>query len=238
MSSLLLTATLVAVWSCDWRQTPPFPEPDRLVVLHESDAGGSSLGVSIDSYLAWKKGSTPGLQSVSAHEVTEMELKGGAPRDVRAVRCTFDLFETLGVQPILGRSFAEGDRDRDVAVLSYELWRDRFAGKPDVIGTAISLDGKDHTVLGVLPEGNPYPQSTDVWTAVPYPAKMGGHSLMVTARLAPGVTLEQAEAVLKEVDLPCGHGAGVTAFQDVLSGDGSGPPPPAAAAKGPETGGR
>lgn len=215
-----LAVTLLASWSCDLLQSPPFPEPDRLVVLQETAADGTSLGVSHDSYLAWRH-STHGLKSVSAHLVTDLQLQGDEPRNVHAVLCTLDLFATLGVQPVLGRNFVAGDRQHSVAVLSYELWQDRFAGQPDIIGGAVTLDGRAHTVVGILPEGVRYPDTADLWLPLEPSAVEGDHDLIVVARLSPGVRPEQAETSLNEVDLPCGHGVSVVPWREFEPPSGS-----------------
>lgn len=215
----LLAVALLAAGPCHLRQSLPFPEADRLVVLQETDADGTSLSVAYDTYVAWRD-STPGLESVSAHVVTDLRLDGDKPRDVRAARSTVDLFQTLGVAPVLGRTFVEGDRQRSVAVLSYELWQDRFSSRPDIIGGSVTLDDQAHTVIGVLPGGARYPVTADVWTLL-QPAEVNDeHALTVTARLSPGVGPEQAERSLNEVDLPCGHGADVVPFRETLSAGG------------------
>jgi len=73
--------------------------------------------------------------------------------------------ETLGVQAQLGRVFTAGDYGPDaprVVILSHKLWRNRFGADPDIIGRVISLDGKAHTVVGVMPEG--FYSAPDLWT--------------------------------------------------------------------------
>ena len=125
-------------------------------------------------------------------------------------------FRVLGVRPILGRGFAaEEDFGRNahpVAVISYEAWKDRYGGDPAIIGRIQMLNGQQHTIVGVAPEGFygtfvGYGFQFWVPTSMQERFTPGGYKLEDRgarwiegfARLKPGVTLEQAQAEISAV---------------------------------------
>jgi hypothetical protein len=86
----------------------------------------------------------------------------GTPLKITRDRVTGSFLRVLGVQPVLGRGFLpqeEQPGQDQVVLLSYDLWEMRFGRDNDIVGRSISLDGRNHTVIGVLPEGfrSPYP---------------------------------------------------------------------------------
>ncbi len=215
--------------ACSPTEPLPFHDPDRLVVIHEMDAGGSVLGVDLAMTLAWR-GEADVFQSVSVHRITELELTGDdGSRRLRAALISTDWFETLGLLPLLGRTFIpEEERSERSAVtlLSHELWQDQFAGRPDVVGTAIAFGGRSFTVVGVMPPRPPYPaEPVDLWVPLGSHHEHGDHALAVTARLKPDITLEQAAKRLKvlasglareDPDTYCGHEVRVVALLEQL----------------------
>ncbi|MGD8726292.1 MAG: ABC transporter permease, partial [Gemmatimonadales bacterium] len=113
-------------------------------------------------------------------------------------RTTWNYFQVLRLQPILGRTFrAEEERDGShyVALLSHGLWQRRFGGDPAILGQIVHLDGEAYTVIGVMPPEFRYFQShTEIWTPIPLTGdeSRGNHFLAPVARLQPGATVEQA----------------------------------------------
>jgi putative ABC transport system permease protein len=137
----------------------------------------------------------------------------GEPVQVPVARVTPNFFSMLGVRPALGRTFTndEGRTDgHSVVLLSNTLWRTRFSSNPAIVGTAVSLDGVPHTVIGVLPAGVQFPfvGKADFWTPRYFeltlmPAqriRMGVGYLNFAARLATGATLAQAGSELAVLD--------------------------------------
>ena len=87
----------------------------------------------------------------------------GDPVQIALVRTTGTLFDVLQVQPIVGRGLRVSDEPKgapDVAVIGHALWRERFGGDTSIVGRPVTLDGKPHTVVGVLPPGFQIPEAS------------------------------------------------------------------------------
>ncbi len=187
----------------------PFAEPDRLVKLwqDQSSRGYSRMELSPANYDDWKRQSRSftSMASFSTQSVNVITASG--PQRLSGAVVNASLFDTLGVGAAMGRTLlADDDRDAatPVAVLSDHLWRASFGASPDVLGTTLSLSGTAYVVVGVMPPGFEYPTRTvDLWmplrvTPADYADRTNVY-LQVVARLAPGVTIEQARADLGAV---------------------------------------
>lgn len=199
----------------------PYRDPDRLVMLWESHPSlggfiGKRLPVSIKSFLAWKQQSQSFID-MAAFEDGHMNLTGrDKPERVQIATASTNFFNVLGVSMRFGRSFRtdEGVAGHNrVAILSDALLQRRFGGDPHVIGSSIALDGKDVTVVGVLPAEFHLPATwegldqskPDLWTpldtSLTQPDRvLRNQSKYVYGRLRPGVTLDQARAELKVIN--------------------------------------
>ena len=136
----------------------------------------------------------------------------GDPEQVQGMIVSQNYFPLLGVQPMLGRNFA-ADEDRaggaPVAMLSYGYWQSHFAGRADAVGQSITLDGKPHTIIGVMPKSlSGFPLNRfAVFTTDPHEAPFltpqqvdeGGLFYTVLARLKPGVGIGEARAAMDVV---------------------------------------
>jgi putative ABC transport system permease protein len=126
---------------------------------------------------------------------------------------TARFFDTLGVQPIAGRTFRPEEADSSalaprqlppVVVIGEGLWRARFGADRSLIGRAVRLNGEPFTVIGVVPDAVQLQRPARIWSLLPevpdslrgVPAARGARSLQVVGRLEPGVTLEAARADL------------------------------------------
>ena len=148
---------------------------------------------------------TTALANVAVWDQGQANIVGAGGEPERAFRAlvSANFFTTLGVQPLLGRGFQEGEdqpgREREV-VLSDALWRRRFAADPAVVGQNIRLDDQNFLVTGVMPASFDFPQATELWTPHALtPAQRANRrngQFVGTARLMPGRTLEQANAEL------------------------------------------
>ena len=180
----------------------PYRNPERLVVtLHGPAASGP---VSPADYLDYRR-SARSFERLSAAQAWGATLGDGErPERVTGLQVSADLFDLLGVRPLAGRTFVQGDdesgRDR-VVVLSHALWQRRFASDTSIIGRAISLDGEPYVVVGVMPRGfrfAPFWQTrAEMWVPLSLARRLddrGGRSLRLFGRLADGVTLAEAQA--------------------------------------------
>jgi len=189
----------------------PYPHDDRLVSFGDKAPFEANEFVLGPDYVDWKKAQTP-FESVTSF------IPGGADCDLtekNPVRLKCALVEstflpTFGIQPFLGRNFSS-DEDRPnaprVALITYSLWRSRFASDLNLPGRAISLDGRPTTVVGVLPPQFEMPNLGHDDILVP--AALDGSTdrgpaarqqiLRAFARLKPGLTITQAAAAMEPV---------------------------------------
>src|SRR5687767_10139572 len=183
----------------------PFHQPDRIRVVRTShpDQGG---GVSLKDLQDWKA-ATSSFTTIAAVMGRSATIVDGAgePERYLSGRITWDLFRMLGVEPILGRDFVESD-DRPnapgVVILSYAVWANRYQSDRGVIGRSLLVDGKPHTVIGVMPPKFEFPENQRLW--VPLVPQRHGDSrdvrgLFTIGRLKTGVTEEAALADLKGI---------------------------------------
>ncbi len=195
----------------------PFESPERLVVVKERDSSGEyHSSFSPADYLDLREMSRS-FAEIAGHRGLNVTLTGaGPPQRVRMESVTPGFFRFFGVEPFMGRSFLpEGDPAVEGArsvVLAYGTWQGRFGGDPSIVGRVLVLNGEAHTVVGVAPSSFRYPGSAEAWVrsyrdGVPEPPVDVGDDLAsvrdlgyftVLGRLAPGVTLAEAEA---ETDL-------------------------------------
>src|SRR5947199_1876627 len=192
----------------------PFKEPGRLLRLYEHSADDkfpyneAAGGV----FLEWKK-ENHGFSDLAIvltwPEYNLSSAGGQLPEKVRASQCSWDLFQTLGVEPAMGRSFTATDDQPSAnatVLLSWGLWKRRFGGNPAVLNQTIHLDAKPYTVIGVMPSWFRYPeQSVQLWTPVyheQFPDRwqqLDSHMFVVIGRLKAGVTQTKATTELSTI---------------------------------------
>jgi len=179
----------------------PYPHAERLVTMRSNQ----SLPDLVDVQAQSKSFEEAGGVVLQAQDFT-----GGAePVQVQAGLSTAGLFNVLGAQPVIGRTFtAEEDvygGERTV-VLSHGFWQRQFGGDPSIVGKQIPLSGNNYTVLGVLPADFDAPrESPEVYVSLrvvnPLAAKARGvHFMRTYWRMKPGVTLAQAQAEMDAID--------------------------------------
>jgi putative ABC transport system permease protein len=215
VATIALAIAAVAVMSAlVWRvayQPLPWPESDRLVRIYEGRRGGSAAFgqfgaiVTNGSYLAWQQ-SPSTIEGIGAWSHGERTLSGDGPAErVVTTSVSPSLLAILRAGPAAGRVFREGDTlpaSPPVAVISDVFWRQRLGGRRDVVGSVVRLDGEPVTIVGVMPPGFAFPDSrTLVWLPLRVPPTVtpgsrSGNIRMFNAmaRLAPGVSIEQAAA--------------------------------------------
>jgi predicted permease len=178
----------------------PFPEPDRLVRIYQSDTSRNvpRLEASPPNFTDWKNGTTSFSTMASFMYGGTSNLTGrGEPREIDSATLDPDMLKVLGVQPLVGRGFDE--KDFSVALLGYDFAISLFGSPSAALNQRITLDGRPCTVVGVMPAGFSFPsREPALWLPMP-PFTMLGQErtnllLNVVARLRPGVTIAQAQA--------------------------------------------
>ncbi len=182
----------------------PYGQPDRLVRLYETEAAPGSYPFTGPDFLDWKaqnKTFSDMALFFWANEVNLGAQAGGMADHARAVPTESNFFSLLGVRPLLGRTWAEGEDQPgkdDVVILSYALWQSRFGGDPKAVGQSVEVNAKKHTIVGVMPAGFEFPFRAQLWTPLDMSSKglgpRGSHSYNAIGRLKPGVTAKQAQA--------------------------------------------
>ncbi|HEX6822915.1 MAG TPA: ABC transporter permease [Candidatus Sulfotelmatobacter sp.] len=160
--------------------------------------------VSVANYIDWRDQSHS-FAAMGAAEYWSPNLTGvDSPEHIAGLKLTQSLLPMLGIEPLLGRLFVEGEdkdgADREV-ILSYRLWQRRFSGDRNVLGKPIILDGNAYIVVGVMPQGFHFAPfwatRAELWVPNAVGARIhdrGGNSLRIFARLKDGVSLQQARA--------------------------------------------
>lgn len=184
-------------------QPLPYEEGDDLVLLrqHAPLVGFDDMGVSVQELRDYRERNRTLSGLVEYHSLWFTLLHGGQPERVQSGVVSSNFFQVMGIRPLLGRVFLPGEAAEPVLVLGHEFWQRRFGGDPAVIGRAVEMNDRVHTIIGVLPAVPQYPGNNDVWMpwyACPFRAtdtwqeNRDWRSLTVLGRLAPDATLEQA----------------------------------------------
>jgi len=193
----------------------PFAEPGRLVHLWERHlSSGGRSEASYPNYLDVRNRSTT-LADVAGYHTARVTLAAGDQALVLpAAKVTANFFDVLGVTPIAGRRFAEGEDALGaprVALLAHGLWQRVFGGDRAVVGRVVQLDGVSFTVAGVLPEHFQFAgsASAEVWVPIDRPASMRERRrtswLKPVARLRDGASLDAARRDLAGIMRDLAH---------------------------------
>jgi putative ABC transport system permease protein len=193
----------------------PFKDSDRVVLAWYKGApaaGGDRTPLAVAEFLDWRS-QTQTFESVAAFQQRSFNYTGGsAPERVRAAGVTTNFFDTLGIQPALGRTFNPDEEKPGaprVVIISDIFWRKQFAADQQAIGQVINLNEAGFTIVGIMPPGVNFPaKDVELWTAMQItpPSRWGPWFLTGIARLKPGVTIPQAHAELQTLKHSFGGG--------------------------------
>ncbi|HEY9230433.1 MAG TPA: ABC transporter permease, partial [Gemmatimonadaceae bacterium] len=184
----------------------PYKNPDELVSIGEANLkrGWHMNSVSYPNFRSWQAENRT-LENVGIYTGNAFNLAANGAADyIIGANVSWTMFRTLGITPALGRDFHE-EEDRvgaaRVMILSDRVWRDRFGGKPDIVGQQITANGVPHTIIGVMPQGFEFPGTAGAWTPMRLDPlnNRGNHSWQVMGRLKPAVTVEQARGDLRTI---------------------------------------
>src|SRR6266508_2771046 len=213
----------------------PYHDPDGLVMVWLKGAkewGGDRIPLSVADLLDWRAHSA-GFDGVGAWSQNNFNYKGGdVPEEVFGATVTANLFDILGVKPVLGRTFlpeVQTPGGGRVAVVSERFWRNRLGAEPKVVGQAVTLDGSPCTIVGVMPNRFDFLQGrVELWVAMQLqtPSRRGPFFLRGLARLEPGVTVDQAKASMRVLaarwqgrELKADEGATVLPLKEFMVGE-------------------
>jgi macrolide transport system ATP-binding/permease protein len=187
----------------------PYGEPNRLMAVNESSAEQPLWPLAYPDFVDWQR-MNKSLRSLDVFAWAGFLVRtpeGTEP--VRAGRVSGGFFRTLGVRPILGRDFAEGE-DRlggpNVTLISYRAWLHRFGGRKDVVGQTVSLDNTGYTILGVLPRSFSFALAgnAEFWVPIntlsPHEQTRNFFNFFGVGRLRDGVSRETAQAELTAIE--------------------------------------
>ncbi len=190
----------------------PYPHPEQLVTLHESKPNFKSGSISYPNFRDWQKDNHTFSAMAITRNYTFSFTGRGEAEQVRARLVSSDFFSVLGVNPVIGRTFAPGEDEiggPPLAIIGAGLWKRKFGSSPDVLGKSLTLDGKDYTIVGVTPAAfDLFLRSTRItevyvpigqWNNPLLPSRGAGLGIHGVGRLKPGVTLEQASADMDRV---------------------------------------
>ncbi len=194
----------------------PYANADRLLLVRQAAplAGRANASVSVRELYDYREQTASFDALVEYHQMNFDLLGHGDPDRVNTGVVSHDFFDVLGIRPILGRTFVEGDDAPGadaVLVLSHSYWEKAFGSDPSVVGRVFQMNDRPHTVIGVLPAVPMYPQENDVYMSVsacPFRAaaetrmqqnRRAFSALTVFGRMKPGIARAQAESDVEAV---------------------------------------
>ena len=193
---------IFSVVNCVLLRPLPFPAAERLVMILTAHQRERWKMVFDPDFKEWTEQNHV-FELMAAYGSGEATLlSGGEPKRIRSAEVTVDFFSLLGVKPLAGRTFSPEEHQAGgprAVILSEGMWRDRFGANPSVIGQGITLDGRNMTVVGVLPGRFNFPEDCEVWTSLVLDTRRNNAFHQALARLKPDVTREQAQAEMDAI---------------------------------------
>jgi len=202
----------------------PFPAPDELIALGMTDtrqkATQTELGsLSYPDFFDFRDQNRTLASSAVYHDRSFALTSEAGATSLPGVKTSAEFFDVLGIKPRIGRTFARADEQSGggpggfKVIISDDFWQKHCGGDTNVLGKTVTLDRREHTVIGVMPPGFQFPIQTDAidfYVTIaedaanpdgsrPQTQNRGSHSLEAIARLKPGVTIAQAQADLEAI---------------------------------------
>jgi putative ABC transport system permease protein len=176
----------------------PYPHSERLVRVYDLQPPEENTPSDFPEFQE-RRALHEVFQTVATYFPTNFDLTGqGEPARLSALRVSSDLLPVLGIQPVLGRGFRPEEEARTgdrVCLISYGLWKSKFAQDPAILGKTLRLSDNLYTVVGVLPQAAVLPRDPDVLGSLRLDAataQPGLHFLSLIGRLRDGISLGQA----------------------------------------------
>jgi len=188
----------------------PYANPGRIVSIDSHSRSGYQQPASWPSYEDERAQvhTFTALAGYNDYSNYTVDTPSSGPVLLDGVRSTDNFFQVFGVQPLLGRTYLPGEEQAgksDVAVLSYDLWQNYFAGDRNVVNRAVKLDGRTFTIIGVMPAGFRFPLNmrNAIYTPLHFNASWmwgrGNHWLRTVGRVKDGIAIGQAQSDLAQV---------------------------------------
>ena len=186
------------------RPSIPLPEGDRIVEIEMRNLGGGDERRILHDFSVWQR-DAGSLVELGVYRSVERNLVRGDARaePITIAEITPSAFQLVRVPPLVGRPLLDVDAHpgaTPVVVLGYDVWRQQFGARTDVIGSMVQLGRTTTTIVGVMPAGFAFPINHRFWVPLPLQpagyAPLGGSAVRVFARLAPGATQAEANAEL------------------------------------------
>jgi predicted permease len=132
----------------------PYPHPEQLVEVAAKSPPFSESSISYPNFLDWEK-ENHSFESLGGYRMMELNLTGAGPaQSLKGMQVSADFFPLLGIKPVIGRNFTADEDKRGTApvvMLSYGLWKTKFAGSPAILGQSLTLNGSAYRIIGVVP---------------------------------------------------------------------------------------
>ena len=219
----------------------PYPHPEQLVWLAESKPNFDTGSISFPNFKDWRKQNQTFSMMGTSRGYSFSLTGAGEAEQLKAQFVSSDLLTLLNVQPVIGRLFTEGEDEigaSPIVIISDGFWNRKFGAARDILGKGLALDGRNYTIVGVIPT-KPKLQigslgTSDVfaplgqWTNPLLSSRGAGLGFHGIGRLKPGVTIEQARGDMKRVsenltamfpDVDKGIGAAVFPLKDRMVGE-------------------
>ncbi len=190
----------------------PYPQPEQLVTLHESKPNFEAGSISFLNFRDWRKENTT-FSMMGISRGYSFSLTGaGEPEQVPAQLVSTDFLPMLGVKPVIGRLFEEGEDEfgaGPIVIISAGFWNRKFGSARDVLGKGLTLDGRSYSIVGVVPanfnlqiglfRASELYVPIGQWTNPALHIRMAGLSIHGIGRLKPGVMIQQARSDMARV---------------------------------------
>jgi putative ABC transport system permease protein len=183
----------------------PLPEGERIVAIENRDTKvNNEVRQAVHDFVVWRQ-ELRTITDVGAFRIVTRNIVAGdgVPEPIPVADMSAAGFTLARVAPAMGRVLSEADEAPGapkVVVIGHDVWKNRFAGDPRVVGRELRLNGTPHTIVGVMPDGFAFPQDHEYW--LPFQAdpsaspRRKGPAIYIFGRLAPGISMEAAQAEL------------------------------------------
>ena len=224
-----VTTAVFSIFNGVLLQPLPYPHPEQLVMVYDTQPACATCPASFPKYTDWKTRNQV-FSAIGGSTGASFALTGsGDPVRVRAMSTTASLQDVFDVRPQIGRWYTEQEDQPGgpkVVVLAFDFWTERFARDPGIVGRTITLNGDTYEVIGVMPDRFSHRRAS---LFVPLQRKLdpttrGSHFLTTYARLKPGVPLERAIADMRALgrtlasEFSNNHGVDVKSYTESVVG--------------------